>query len=152
MVGYCTREAVKDAVIKQGPLHPYRSILNRFAEKKLPIKELVGEILKESSLRINEEEAWLKIAEAIKAKPFFALALAMAANIDEEVKKGLIPKEFGDVNSLIEEFKENLFKLVCDGKSHFSIATEKNSNSYPFLKSALLCIIGKLFAETTSQN
>jgi hypothetical protein len=154
MVGYCTREAVKDAVIKQGPLHPCRSILNRFAEKKLPIKELVGEILKESSLRINGEEAWLKITEAIKAKPFFALALTMAANIDEEVKKGLIPKEFGDINSLIEEFKENLFKLASDGKSHNpSIDTEKiNSNSHPFLKSALLCIIGKLFAEVTSQN
>jgi adenosylcobinamide amidohydrolase len=154
MVGYCTREAVKDAVIKQGPLHPCRSILNRFAEKKLPIKELVGEILKESSLRINGEEAWLKITEAIKAKPFFALALTMAANIDEEVKKGLIPKEFGDINSLIEEFKENLFKSASDGKSHNpSIDTEKiNSNSHPFLKSALLCIIGKLFAEITSQN
>jgi len=118
----------------------------------LPIKELVGEILKEGSLRVNEKEAWLKIAEAIKSKPFFALALTMAANIDEEVKKGLIPKEFGDVNTLIEEFKENLFKLVSDGKSHNpSIATEKiDFNSYPFLKSALLCIIEKLFAETTS--
>lgn len=152
MVGYCTREAVKAAVIKQGPLHPCRSILSRFDEKKLPIRELVDEILKESSLGINGKEAWLKIDEAIQSKPLFALALTMAANIDEEVKKGLIPKEFGDISTLIEEYKDNFLKLVSDGKSHNpSISTEKMDPSlHPFLKSALLCIIEKLFAETTS--
>lgn len=154
MVGYCTREAVKNAIIKQSCLQPSRSILNRFTERKLPIKDLTREIIEASSLRISGEEAWLKVVEAIKAKPLFALILSMAANIDEEVKKGLIPKELGDINPLSEEFKENLCKLLFNGKPHNPcIAAEKvNFVSHSFLKSALLCIIEKLFSETTSKN
>ncbi|MEM2911438.1 MAG: adenosylcobinamide amidohydrolase [Candidatus Bathyarchaeia archaeon] len=149
MVAHCTREAVKNAIIKQSCLQPNRSILNRFTERKLPIKEFTSEILKANSFKISEEEVWLKIVEAIKAKPLFALLLSMAVNIDEEVKKGIIPKEFGDIGALTENFKENLSKLIFDGKPHnSSIVTEKvNFDSYPFLKSALLCIIEKLFLE-----
>ncbi len=59
LVGYCVREAVRSAIIKQG-LSPDRSLFNRFAERKLPLKELVSEISRASSLKISEEELMTK--------------------------------------------------------------------------------------------
>lgn len=147
LVGYCTREAVKNAVIRQSSLSPNRSILKRFAERKLPIKEFVSEISKANSLNISEEEVWSKITEAIGRKPSLALILMMTAKIDEEAEKGLIPKEFGNIKTLSEEFEENLLRITCKGKpSHPFITAEKIDFSLsPFLKKALVCIIEGLF-------
>lgn len=150
LVGSCTREAVKNAVMKQSYLSPNRSILKRFAERKLPIKDFVSEISKANSLEISEEEVWSKITEAIEKKPSLALILMMAAKIDEDAEKGLIPKEFGNITYLSEEFKETLLKVVCEGKhGHHFIAAEKIDFSLsPFLKKALVYIIEGLFSRS----
>lgn len=154
MVGYCTREAVKDAVIKQSRLHPERSILRRFAERKLPLKEAIMGLLKENTLKMNEEEITSKIVGEVEKKPLVALTLMMAANIDEEIQKGLIPKEFGNISALGKEFKENLSKIIHEGKPHYQYIAmdEAQSDSHPFLKNALTGIIEKIISENKFQE
>ena len=142
LVGYCVKEAVKSAIIKQG-LSPNRSIFNRFAERKLPIKEFISEISKASSLRINEEEIMAKFAKTIEKEPFLALMLMIAANVDEDAKKGLIPKEFGNLNNLNKQFKEMLLKLTCKENFRRHVISEENLDlsKSPFLKQTLISII-----------
>ncbi|MGB9853718.1 MAG: adenosylcobinamide amidohydrolase [Candidatus Bathyarchaeales archaeon] len=146
LVGYCVRKAVKNAIIKQG-LSLNRSIFNRFAERNLPIKEFISEISKASSLRINEEEIMAKFAKTIEKEPFFALMLMVAANMDEDAKKGLIPKELGNLTNLNKQFKEMLLKLTCKENFHRrTISEEKlDFSKSPFLKQTLISIIEGLF-------
>jgi iron complex transport system ATP-binding protein len=146
LVGYCVRETVKNAIIKQG-LSPNRSIFNRFAERNLPIKEFISEISKASSLRVSEEEIMAKLAKTIEKEPFFALMLMAAANMDEDAKKGLIPKEFGNLTNLKKQFKEMLLKLTYKENLRCHVISEEklDFSKSPFLKQTLMSIIEGLF-------
>lgn len=145
LVGYCTREAVKDAILKSGNLNPTRSIWKRLSERKMPIEELITEVSKTGHVNISLEEITSKISK----EPLFALILMMAANIDEEIKTGLIPKEFGDINDLSEKFAKNLFWTMHreERPYHSAVVNVMNPNSYPFSKSILSYIIEKVLAE-----
>ncbi|MEM0313334.1 MAG: adenosylcobinamide amidohydrolase [Candidatus Bathyarchaeia archaeon] len=142
IVGSCTREAVKSAIIKQGMLRPSRSVLERFAEKKLPINNVIVEMLKICPTKLNEKKVKLRIYDLFK-KPFFALVMMMAAKMDEEIKMGLIPKELGDINELAKEFRESLLKIFGYPKPVLApaVAEKMDFGSYPFLKNALLCFL-----------
>ena len=147
LVGYCTKEAVKNALIKQSRLHLGRSIFKRFAERNIPINDFLTEISQASFLKINEEEIKLKLFEEIEKKPLFALILMMASNIDEDIKKGLIPKEFKDIGKLGKEFKENILKITCEQDHQPNLITKEkiNFNVSPFLKNALVCLTEGIF-------
>lgn len=151
LVGYCTRKAVKNAILKNGNLSPTRSVLSRLSERKMPIEEIVKEISKTNHFGISVEEINSRITKALGEKPLLALALMMTASIDEEVKKGLAPKEFGDINALSEEFKKDFFRTICRREKchHFINASNVNLNSYPFLKTMLLYIIEEILAENS---
>jgi adenosylcobinamide amidohydrolase len=151
LVGYCTREAVKDAILKNSNLNPTRSILKRFFERKLPIEKLVWEISKANHVKMSLEEITSRTTKTLKEKPLFALVLMMAASVDEEIKRGLVPEEFGDINALSEEFKKNFFKVICMGEKfhHFEKVSSANLGSYPFLKSVLSCIIEENFSKNS---
>lgn len=145
LVGYCAREAVKDAILKNGNMSPTRSIWKRFYERKMPIEELITEISKTNTTNMRLEEITSKISK----EPLFALILMMAANIDEEVKMGLIPEEFGDINALSEKFAANLFWTIHKEKRpyHSAKVNVMNPNLYTFSKSILSYIIEKALVE-----
>ncbi|MEM0058723.1 MAG: adenosylcobinamide amidohydrolase [Candidatus Bathyarchaeia archaeon] len=127
LVGYCTREAVKNAILKGGNMSPTRSVWKRLSERKLPIERLIAEISKTSQAK----------------EPLLALALMMAANVDEEIRIGLIPEEFGDINALTEKFTSCLLKTDSKeiGLHHPIELDNANLDAYPFLKSLLAHII-----------
>jgi adenosylcobinamide amidohydrolase len=144
LVGYCTREAVKDAILKNGNIKPTRSIWKRFSERKMPIEELITEISKTSHVNTSLEEITSKISK----EPLFALMLMMAANIDENIKMGLIPEEFGDINALSEKFARNFFKKIHEEEgSHHSMKVN-DINPYPFSK----IILSQIVKETSGKN
>lgn len=152
LVGYCARKAVKDAILKNGNyLIPTRSVLKRLSERKLPIEELVLEISKKSHITVDTEEINSRIIKALEERPLLSLVLMMAAKMDEEVKKGLVPEEFRDINALSEEFKKDFFRIICKEENfHRSSKLDGvNLNSNPFLKNALLCIIAEALFERT---
>jgi len=141
LVGYCTREAVKNSVIKQSSVYLNRPLLERFAERQLPIDDFLNEILGACSTGLEREKIKMGIFEELK-KPFPALILMMAANMDDNVRKGLIPKEFRNLDELVMQFKENLLKIICNNKHNCNnIQVEKiDFEMHPFLKSTLVCI------------
>lgn len=150
LVGYCTRKAVKDAILKNGNhLIPTRSVLKRLSERKLPIEELVLEISKKSREEVSVEEINSRIIKALGEKPLLSLVLMMAANIDEEVKRGLVPEEFGDINTLSEEFKESFFRTICKEENFHCLSKLNNVNSNSFLKNALLCVIEEVLSKNS---
>lgn len=137
LVGCCTREAVKDAILKSGNMNPTRSVLKRLSERKIPVRELLMEASKKKHGSVDE------VTSKIQKEPLFALVLMMAAEIDEEIRMGLIPEEFGDVNALSERFAKILFKNINE-KQEFCYPTKADKispASYLFLKSLLSHLI-----------
>jgi iron complex transport system ATP-binding protein len=100
LVAYCTRTAVKEAVTKQDGCMPSRSVLNRLKERKLPIERLAAGLAKASRLDMDEQSLCALLVSKISTKPVFAAMLMAAAMLNEDVDRGLIPHEFGDVESL----------------------------------------------------
>ncbi|MBC7129660.1 adenosylcobinamide amidohydrolase [Candidatus Bathyarchaeota archaeon] len=144
LVSQCTRSAVKEAALKNGALSPARSLFQRFCERKIPLNKLLREILETKIATINLEELNMKLKATIDKKPFLALVLMMAAKMDEDIKYGLIPKEFGDLNLLKEEFKTSLHKAL---ETKATIKNNSSTKDYPFLKSALQCIIEEILSK-----
>ena len=96
LVGWCTRKAVKEAVIKGkvGGFVPNRSITERLKERHLSVQKLASELTKVKSLHASEEA----IAKALHRKlgePAFAAAVLAAVKLDEDFKMGLNPPELG---------------------------------------------------------
>ncbi len=48
----------------------------------------------------------LQLEKLLKSKPIFTTFLLAAAKLDDDIKKGLMPKEFGNVNLLSSQFSE----------------------------------------------
>jgi hypothetical protein len=70
-----------------------------------------------------------------------------AANMDEDAKKGLIPKEFGNLTNLNKQFKEMLLKLTCKENLRCHVISEEklDFSKSPFLKQTLISIIEGLY-------
>lgn len=144
MVSQCTRAAVKEAALKNGSLNPTRSLFQRFYERKIPLDKILQEIISEKSANINLEELNMQLKAKIMKKPFLALILMMSAKIDEDLRIGLKPMEFGDLNILQEDFRRSLNKAL-DGE--FFSEYKSYKKDYSFLKVALKCIAEKILSE-----
>lgn len=95
LVGYCTRSAVKEAIMNQDEYLPYRSIFERLKERQLPIEKLASELSKIKSLNADENALSSYLITILKKDSLFGLVLMAAVKIDEDIEKGLIPPEFG---------------------------------------------------------
>ena len=93
MVGYCTRKAVTEALIKQEPFWGCRTVLDRLKERHLPLEKLAAELSKVEGLDVDEKA----LAEILKNKPTCHRFLLAAAKLDDDFKKNLLPAELGDV-------------------------------------------------------
>lgn len=143
LVGSCVREAVKEALQKQDGTLPSRSVAERLKAKHLPVEKLAEELAKNKNLNMSEE-AVAKELNIILASPLYASFLLAAAKLDDDVKKGLIPMEFGDVVGVSEQFGS----LVSESDSSKKKGQEEIVKNCldgvdlpPFTKQALLNIL-----------
>jgi adenosylcobinamide amidohydrolase len=106
LIGFCTRKAVRETVSRAqvGGYVSSRSIINRLAERHLSMKKLAEEVSKIKGLYLDAK----KLEELLIIKPVFATFLFAAAKLDDDIKKGLIPKDFGNVSLLTRQFS-NLY-------------------------------------------
>ena len=100
LVGYCTRKAVTEALIKQEPIWACRTVLDRLKERHLPLEKLAAEISKVEGLAVDAKG----LAEILKDKPLANAYLLAAAKLDDDFKKNLLPAELGDVAELSKCF------------------------------------------------
>lgn len=125
IIANCTRKAVKEAVIKAkiGGYHPTRSIIKRLGERKLSIKKLAIEISKIDGIDIDSS----KLEKILLKKPIIASVLLAAAKLDEDIKKGLIPKEIENIPLISHQFGS----LLLDSKNNSDI---ENLECYQYVE------------------
>ncbi len=134
-VGFCTKKAVSEALIKQEPFWASRTALDRLKERHLPLEKLAAEVSKVEGLGVNAES----LAEILKNKPVALAHLLAAAKMDDEIKKNLLTKEFVDAADLSKCFG-NLAKEVKDCSNQPSY---DSVDLPPFLKHVLIKIVKK---------
>jgi adenosylcobinamide amidohydrolase len=94
LVAHCTKRAVREAITKQGESLPRRSVLSRLKERHLSVDVLAGELSKLEALREEKEGLSLRLITMISEDPLFAELLLFAAKMDEDMARGLVPREF----------------------------------------------------------
>jgi hypothetical protein len=134
-VGYCTRKAVAEALIKQEPFWANRSVIDRLKERQLPLEKLALEVSKVDGLSVNAES----LAEILKNNPVALAHLLAATKLDDDVKKNLFPCELGDAEELSSCFS-NSTDIAGDC---FEMPGYDRVDLPPFLKQALLKIVKK---------
>ncbi len=139
VVGYCTRKAVTEALIKQEPIWGCRTVLDRLKERHLPLEKLATEVSKVEGLQVDTEG----LAEILKNSPVALSFLLAAAKIDDDVKKNLLPAELGDAETLSKCFGN----LTSTAGSCSKVPSYEEVDLPPILKQVLIRIVRKAVSE-----
>ena len=97
LVASCTRQAVREAIMKGRECSPYRSLMARLATRHLSVEKLAEEFAKVEKLHSTKSQLAQKISNLIKTAPLAASVLLSAVKLDEDVQSGLLAPEMGDV-------------------------------------------------------
>ena len=139
LVGYCTRKAVTEALIKQEPIWACRTVLDRLKERHLPLEKLAAEVSKIEGLAVDAKG----LAEILKDKPLANTYLLAAAKLDDDFKKNLLPAELGNVAELSRCFGSLArSQLDCSKLPGYD-----SVDLPPFLKHALINIVSEALSK-----
>lgn len=133
MVGYCTRKAVTEALIKQEPIWACRTVLDRLKERHLPLEKLSAEVSKVEGLAVDAEE----LAQILKDNSLAAFYLLAAAKLDDDVKKNLVPEGLPN----IEELSIGFGTLAISSVNTSRVQDCDTVDLPPFIKQALITIV-----------
>ena len=140
-VGYCTRKAVTEALMKQEPIWACRTVLERLKERHLPLEKLAAEISKVDGLAVDATG----LAEILKNKPVALTYLLAAAKLDDDVKKNLLPAELGDVKQLSKCFGK---RPIATHLIVLKLPSYDSVDLPPFLKHVLIKIVKEALSES----
>ena len=117
LVGYCTRKAVKEAVMKAriGGFVPSRPIKDRLKERHLSVEKIASEMAKVKSLGADENAIVTALSVMIGDKPIFAALLLAAAKLNEDFERGLVAPQLRELDELGKKFGEILIKRTPEG-------------------------------------
>jgi hypothetical protein len=127
MVGYCTRKAVTDALIKQEPIWACRTVIDRLKERHLSLEKLSVELSKIQGLAVNANG----LADILNKNPLALVYLLAAAKLDDDVNKDLIPVG-------IERFTELSKNFGLHSQDCSTLPGYDKVDLPPFLKNALI--------------
>jgi adenosylcobinamide amidohydrolase len=149
-VGYCTREAVKEAITNQGECLPHRSISDRLRERRLPIEKLALELSKMKGLRADEKTLAKNLDRMLRDDPVFAVAVMAAIKLDEDVEGEVNPPEFRKVELLSRRFGA----LFSDVGEPTPDKTERGDavDLPPFLKQVLMGRLKEALSEGGTES
>jgi adenosylcobinamide amidohydrolase len=133
VIGYCTRRAVTEALLKQEPFWECRSVEDRLKERHLPLDKLATEISKVESLTVDATT----LADILANKPVFNAYLLAAAKMDDDYKKNLLPTNFVDWNEAIKGFGNS----TASKKDYSKLPNYEKIDLPPFIKHVLISII-----------
>jgi adenosylcobinamide hydrolase len=125
LVGACTRQAVREALLKQEPVWINRSILDRLRERYLPVQKLASEVSKIKGLEITAE----KLTELLKKDPKALASMLAAARMDDDYKKNLLPTDFSS------------WSQITDCEECKKLKGYETVQLPPFIKDALIKIV-----------
>jgi len=128
VVGYCARQAVTEALLKQEPIWGMRTVLDRLKERHLPVEKLAAEISKVEGLTVSANG----LAEILKKNPLAGVWLLAAAKMDDDYKKNLHPTDLPD------------WETASRSLTNMDYSKLPNYNTVdlpPFIKTALIKIV-----------
>ena len=125
LVGYCARQAVTQAILRQEPVWANRTVLDRLKERHLPLEKLAAEVSKIEGLTVTAEE----LAKTLKNNPSALACLLAAAKMDDDYKKNLLPTDLPDW----ETASRSLTDTDYSGLPNYSAV-----DLPPFIKAALI--------------
>lgn len=132
-IGYCTRRAVTEALLKQEPFWECRTVQDRLKERHLPLEKLATEISKVERFRVDAAD----LADILTKKPVFGAFLLAATKMDDDYKKNLLPTNFVDWNEAIKGFGTFITSKIDYSK----LSNHKQVDLPPFVKHVLIGII-----------
>ncbi|HYA78036.1 MAG TPA: adenosylcobinamide amidohydrolase [Verrucomicrobiae bacterium] len=132
-IGYCTRKAVTEALIKQEPIWACRTVLDRLKERHFTPEKLSAELSKVKGIVVDEKV----LAGILKNKPLASAYLLAATKLDDDYKKNLLPAELGDAVELSKCFGTPApSQMDCSKMPGYD-----SVDLPPFLKHALIKIV-----------
>jgi adenosylcobinamide hydrolase len=139
LIGYCARNAVTEALLKQEPVWACRSVLDRLKERHIGLEKLASEVSKVEGLQIDT----VGLTELLRNNPVAASNLLAAAKMDDDYNKNLLPTDFTDWTEISRCFGTfNLTKLDCAKLHNYD-----SVDLPPFLKNALIKIVKNALVE-----
>jgi iron complex transport system ATP-binding protein len=139
LVGYCTRHAVTEALLKQEPIWANRTVSDRLKERHFGLDKLAVEVSKVEGLAVDS----IELAEILKNNPVSGAYLFAATKMDDDYKKNLLPSDYKDW----AEMSKN-FCAPAQGNQDYSILPGYESADLPpFMKFALIKIIKNAHSE-----
>ncbi len=142
LVSSCTRQAVKEAVLKGPECSPTRSLLDRLVARHLSIEKMALELSKINTLNMGKEQLTATISAIVDNHPLSAVTLLAAVKLDEDVESGLLPPQLGEVEALAKRFGDQA--AGCNNQNLGIAETELTQAELPpFLKYALLSLLRK---------
>ncbi len=133
MVGFCARQAVTEALLRQEPIWANRNVPDRLRERHLPLEKLAAEVSKVESLAIDAEE----LSGILKKNPSASAFLLAAAKMDDDYKKNLLPTDIDGWETITNCFNMPLF----GEKKCAKLPNYDTVNLPPFVKYALIKLI-----------
>jgi adenosylcobinamide amidohydrolase len=156
LVGYCTRKAVKEAIMKANECMPTRSVIDRLRERHLPIEKMASELSRVKSLNMTEKTLCSKLFSILRNEPLAASTLMAAVKIDEDVEKGLVPPEFGKIGIVCKHFgklfSKQTYNNVKDSGESADSSEYDAVDLPPFLKHVLIRMVKSALFDEATEN
>ena len=145
LVGYCTREAVREATVKGHECAHDRGIQKRLAERHLSIEKLSAELAKAKCLDASQQTIAATLKELLETEPIFASVVFASVALSEEFEHGRNPSELGDAETLGQRFGSLASKQSNTEKSDLQ---ECDHVDLPvFLKHTLIALLKRRLSE-----
>jgi hypothetical protein len=126
---------------------PCRSILSRLKEMHLPVEKLALELSKVKSLDVDEKTLASMLVRILRTDPLSASVVLAAVKLAEDVEKGLVPPEFGQIDVLSRRFGEFFNKQTGVDPAEYA------SVDLPlFLKDVLIGIMKTALSEAKTES
>jgi iron complex transport system substrate-binding protein len=145
LVSSCTRQAVKEAIMKGRECSPHRSLTARLSARHLPVEKLAEELAKVEKLHATKSQLAQDISNMIRTEPLAASILLSAVKLDEDVQSGLVAPELGDVAKASKRFGAMINKQFGENCSAVEVAENELADvDLPvFMKHALFALLEK---------
>ena len=146
LIGKCVRKAVKEAMYKQEKLASNRSLKERLSERGIS-SELIMSLASNQKVKSEGTENLQNQIELILSDTKIVPLLIAALRLDEDIEKGLIPKDHANTinNSAFEEINMTALKHSLNGENLYEYVEKENNKNRlgPSTKYLLLAILEK---------
>jgi iron complex transport system ATP-binding protein len=151
LIAKCVRKAVKEAMFKQENLAPNRTLIERLAERGIS-SELIMSLADEPIKKIQSSEELKRQVELILSDQKIVPLLIAALRLDDDLEKGLIPKDqMNNINNAaFEEIVMATLKCSLNGEKNLFDYVEKERNSENRLGPSTKCLLTAILKKACS--